>query len=211
MANEFLGLNSINVLKSYIDKQVSYVTGAVPVAIITAYAYSTSALTIPPVGGQITSENTIEYPSGWGSLNDVEGDLTKGSIYMSSCEFIAGIPSDNGWSKPIRITPIDDANRHMNVDYNNSKANTIVSDFISKKYYISNMNSDTEYVIDGSQFDSESDNMICRFANIGNGKMTVMFKDTTVINNDESHIEIDTSGAIEVIRLNNAFAIISRN
>lgn len=209
MANEFLGLNSINVLKSYIDKQVAYVLGAVPISIITAYAYSTEKLTIPPTGGQITENNTIEYPKGWTNLNNIEGDLDKGAIYMSACEFVNGIPSDNGWSRPIRITPID-YSQSTKIDYNDFSANRLITEFISKNYFVTNLSDDSVYVIDGSEFDDKSNDIVCKFTNIGDGTLTLRFENTEIINNAQSSVELKSNESVEVLRINQSFVIVGK-
>ena len=84
MAN-FLGLDSINVLKDYIDAQVAAVNGETRIVTIQAYKYieDTEERPITPeasvVGGTFdVAGATYIYPEGWGSLHDVLFALGEG-------------------------------------------------------------------------------------------------------------------------------------
>lgn len=90
MSNKFLGLDSVNVLKEYIDGQINTSRNSTRVATVQAYAYVTdadagvngpSSPSVPPVPpetfvpnseyGSIDDNGKIHYPNGWNSLNNV--------------------------------------------------------------------------------------------------------------------------------------------
>lgn len=112
MANKFLGLDSINVLTSYIDQAVTKKTENSLVLTIQAYKYFTFDETpATPIGGGFDFNNgAIVWPEdGWKSLKDILNDiedlesaLADGSIYVSSA-VITGKESIY-WSRPMRIS-----------------------------------------------------------------------------------------------------------
>ena len=116
MSNKFLGLDSINILKAYIDKKIASDTGSsspgsgsssgASVTVLSAYKYSVDK-PLKPIGGSIKITGAIEWPNDWGPLSSVEGDLTKGSIYMSSKVFVNGQGTGDEWSDPIKVSTSD--------------------------------------------------------------------------------------------------------
>jgi hypothetical protein len=112
MANKFLGLDSINVLTSYIDQAVSKKTENSLVLTVQAYRYIPFNETVetPTGGGFDFNFGAVVWPDGgWSSLADVVSDiddlndaLSKGSIYMSSAVVTGG--DDVIWSRPMRIS-----------------------------------------------------------------------------------------------------------
>ena len=123
MSNRFLGLNSINVLKAYIDKQIvlnENNTRGLKSITVNAYTYVKDGASIPelgigtfdPVGSNIT------YPEGWDSLKntidnikDAEGNalplkqaLSEGAIYMSVGTISADNTINASWSTPMQIS-----------------------------------------------------------------------------------------------------------
>ena len=116
MANKFLGLDSINVLKDYIDKQILLNEESTRIVTIPAYIYAIDGV-VPatPAGGAFDPEGAgITYPNGWSSLKltlghigdneDIEAALAVGSIWMS-----VGVAEGNNamtdtWSTPIKIS-----------------------------------------------------------------------------------------------------------
>lgn len=116
MANKFLGLDSINVLKKYIDEQIIERNASSNVVTINAYKYckdSDKDISAPEkgAGGFDVSTSSIKYPvkSGWDSLQNtlnaienIETDLAVGAIYMS-VGVIAG-SSATEWSTPVKIS-----------------------------------------------------------------------------------------------------------
>ena len=111
MANKFLGLDSINVLKQYIDDQIMSVSDSTRIITIQAYSYQKNGVKpSAPVGGGFDTEGiTIQYPEGWYALNtllnkyeDLETALSEGSIWMT-----AGVSqgtTDIVWSTPMKIS-----------------------------------------------------------------------------------------------------------
>lgn len=113
MANKFLGLDSINVLTSYIDQAVSKKSENALVLTIQAYKYAPNGETpeIPTGGGFDFNFGAIQWPEGgWSSLKDVlekigddlENALYEGSIYVSSA-VVTG-KNSTSWSRPMRIS-----------------------------------------------------------------------------------------------------------
>lgn len=111
MANKFLGLDSINVLTSYIDQAVSKKSENALVLTIQAYKYAPNGETpeIPTGGGFDFNFGAIQWPTGWQSLkgvldgiSDLESALYEGSIYVSSA-VVTGKNSVS-WSRPMRIS-----------------------------------------------------------------------------------------------------------
>lgn len=122
MANRFLGLDSINVLKDYIDNKI--VTNNTDVRFVTlhAYTYAEDGI-IPPVpsrGSIDPNGGNIEWPVGgddyrgvWGSLSNItsnignnselEAALAKGSIWLSAGTAQGG-NNFTDWSTPIKIS-----------------------------------------------------------------------------------------------------------
>lgn len=117
MANKFLGLDSINVLKKYIDEQLAAANINTRVITIQAYAYYKDGETViaPSGGGFDTEAIAVEYPNGWyslkyvlDSLNDeetgetVDTALANGSIWMS-----IGVVEGSKiieWSAPMKVS-----------------------------------------------------------------------------------------------------------
>lgn len=117
MANKFLGLDSINVLKKYIDEQLAAANINTRVITIQAYAYYKDGTEViaPSGGGFDTEAIVVEYPEGWyslkyvlDSLNDEENGktvdtaLANGSIWMS-IGVVEG-SSDIEWSTPMKVS-----------------------------------------------------------------------------------------------------------
>jgi hypothetical protein len=113
MANKFLGLDSINVLTSYIDQAVSKKTENGLVLTIQAYKYIpfNEAIETPVGGGFDFNYGTVIWPDGgWNSLKgvldeigeDLTDSLMDGSIYMSSA-VITG-KTEVVWSRPMRVS-----------------------------------------------------------------------------------------------------------
>ena len=113
MGNKFLGLDSINVLKQYIDEQIKENINDTRLITINAYTYEFNGKRPEtPTGGafdNITAK--IIYPAGWNSLKslientdaeELELTLSEGSIWMS----VGIIDGDNKseWSTPIKIS-----------------------------------------------------------------------------------------------------------
>lgn len=122
MANKFLGLDSVNVLKKYIDEQIIERNASSNVVTINAYRYYTDSekdnVCAPAGGGFDVSASRIEYPdANWNSLQnalknatgkdnptieDIEDALSVGAIY-TSIGVIAG-SSATEWSTPVKIS-----------------------------------------------------------------------------------------------------------
>lgn len=131
MANKFLGLDSINVLTSYIDQAVSKKTENSLVLTIQAYKYYAFTETPEtPIGGGFDFNNgAIIWPAtDWKSLKEVLNDiedleeaLADGSIYVSSA-VITGKDSVY-WSRPMRISGQNGVSVKFAYSYNpNSEA-----------------------------------------------------------------------------------------
>ena len=111
MANKFLGLDSINVLKQYIDERILELNKRSRLMTIQAYTYCETG-TIPEtpadgVGGFDINGLTIVYPNGWYSLKtllskfeSLEDALAQGSIWMSAGVYEG---SDNKLGPDIKI------------------------------------------------------------------------------------------------------------
>lgn len=119
MANKFLGLDSINVLKQYIDERIIELNKRSRLMTIQAYTYCETG-TIPEtpadgIGGFDINGLTIVYPNGWYSLktllsrfDSLEDALANGSIWMSAGVYEG---SDNKLGPDIKIeyvTPGED-------------------------------------------------------------------------------------------------------
>ena len=115
MANRFLGLDSINVLKKYIDDQVALLANKSNLITLQAYKYVVNGTEVQaPMGGSYNPLGAnIEYPDGWASLQDVlysigntealENALAVGSIWMS-IGMAKGVNNFTDWSNPIKIS-----------------------------------------------------------------------------------------------------------
>ena len=119
MSNKFLGLDSINVLVDYIDREIAVRDNASKLVTIVAYKYVADANGVPGIptdGGFDFNGGNIVYPSGWDSLrtvitniigsNDnrdaaIEAALAVGSIYMSTGVELA---NEINWSYPVKIS-----------------------------------------------------------------------------------------------------------
>jgi hypothetical protein len=115
MSNKFLGLDTINVLKKYIDEQILLNETNSRIVNLHAYKYVLNIDGKPetPQKGSYDPEGgEIIYPIGWSSLKTVlsafvdeaaiENALSEGSIWMS-----VGVSKGNStfedWSNPIKI------------------------------------------------------------------------------------------------------------
>ena len=115
MSNKFLGLDTINVLKKYIDEQILLNENNSRIVNLHAYKYvlnSDGKPETPQKGAYDPEGGEIIYPIGWSSLKTVlstfvdeatvENALSEGSIWMS-----VGISKGNNtfedWSNPIKI------------------------------------------------------------------------------------------------------------
>ena len=116
MANKFLGLDSINVLKDYIDKEILSNEQTSRLVTIHAYCYAVDGVALPVLeGGAFDPEGAgVTYPNGWASLKTVlnnigdnaaiEKALAVGSIWMS-----VGVSEGNNlmtetWSTPMKVS-----------------------------------------------------------------------------------------------------------
>ena len=111
MANKFLGLDSINVLKQYIDERILELNKRSRLMTIQAYTYREAGITpetpADGVGGFDINGLTIVYPNGWYSLKtllskfeSLEDALANGSIWMSAGVYEG---SDNKLGPDIKI------------------------------------------------------------------------------------------------------------
>lgn len=128
MANKFLGINSINVIKDYVDQKVAQNSGNLSSSFITLHAYKyvkdngDNSRPATPVGGSFEYiASNVTYPTGWSSLytvlNELSGAvesldyenidkaLSEGSIWLS-VGVIEGENSatDINWSIPMKIS-----------------------------------------------------------------------------------------------------------
>lgn len=114
MSNKFLGLDSINVLVDYIDKEIAIRDNASKLVTIVAYKYVADTDEFPEIptdGGFDFNGGNIVYPSGWTSLkalldsigdnSAIEAALAVGSIYMSTGVELA---NEINWSYPVKIS-----------------------------------------------------------------------------------------------------------
>lgn len=116
----FLGLNSINVIKDYIDNQIaSYNNVGLHTITVYAYAYVLNENSVPSIyGGNYDSAiSKVNYPEGWDSLNnvinsikdeegniiDLDNALLDGAIWMS-VGTIDSVNNISSWSKPMKIS-----------------------------------------------------------------------------------------------------------
>lgn len=109
MSNKFLGLDSINVIKEYIDERIVAHTNNLSVVTFQAYRYYEDDETpvSPTAGGYDGVSNVWRYPEGWSSLKDImltDPDLSTGSIYMSVGVQEGGNPIGENWSIPVKIS-----------------------------------------------------------------------------------------------------------
>ena len=111
MANKFLGLDSINVLKQYIDEQLAAANINTRVITVQAYIYKRDGETpiVPTGGGFDTEAVTVVYPEGWHSLKyvlneleDAEQALSEGSIWMT-VGVVEGSQTIE-WSTPMKVS-----------------------------------------------------------------------------------------------------------
>ena len=116
MANRFLGLDSVNVLKDYIDKQILVNNENTKVITVHAYKYVEDGI-IPetPNTGSFDPEGAnITYPEGWSSLKvvlnnigdneKIEEALSKGAIWLSVGIAEGNIRITDTWSTPVKIS-----------------------------------------------------------------------------------------------------------
>lgn len=123
MSNKFLGLNSINVLKKYIDEAIvmnENNTRGLKTVTVQAYTYVENGNSIPNISGGSFDPvgSVITYPTGWNSLKavldefvDENGDaldlndvLSNGVIYMSVGTIGKDNSTNNSWSRPIIVS-----------------------------------------------------------------------------------------------------------
>lgn len=116
MANKFLGLDSVNVLKDYIDKQILINNENTKVITVHAYKYVEDGI-IPetPNTGSFDPEGAnVTYPEGWSSLKvvlnnigdneKIEEALSKGAIWLSVGIAEGNIRITDTWSTPVKIS-----------------------------------------------------------------------------------------------------------
>lgn len=139
MSNKFLGLNSINVLKEYIDDQITSINNTSKLVTIQAYSYHKHGEIVnAPMGGGFDSEGvTMVYPENWYSLNallstenekplnpqlsefnSVEEALSDGSVWMS-----AGVINGTNsavWSTPMKVSGQNGVSVRFKYTYDNS-------------------------------------------------------------------------------------------
>lgn len=126
MSNKFLGINSINVLKDYIDKQISLNDEKTSIVTIHAYKYAKDGdIPATPKSGSFDQNGSnMIYPEGWSSLQSVvdelggkevisdeinyeklEKALQEGSIWLSVGVAIgSNVLASDTWSTPIKIS-----------------------------------------------------------------------------------------------------------
>jgi hypothetical protein len=148
MANKFLGLDSINVLTSYIDQAVTKKTENSLVLTIQAYKYFANTDTIvEPQGGAFDFNfGEIHWPEGWNSLKEVLNNienlseaLMDGGIYVSSAVIIGNSIS---WSRPMKISGQNGISVRFAYSYN---PNATVEERTNKPSGV-NVNNRVEYV-----------------------------------------------------------------
>ena len=127
MSNKFLGLNSVNVFKEYIDKELSRVTNENRVITIQAYSYHKDGIVpVSPDGGGFDSKAvSIVYPNDWYSLSyvlsqlsDLDTALSEGSIWMT-----VGVLEGTElpiWSKPMKISGQNGISMKFAYSYNSN-------------------------------------------------------------------------------------------
>lgn len=125
MANKFLGLDSINVLKQYIDEQLAAANINTRVITVQAYAYYADGSTpVAPNGGGFDTEAiTVVYPEGWhslkyvlNSLTDVDTALSTGSIWMT-VGVVEGTQTIE-WSTPMKVSGQNGISVRFQYSYN---------------------------------------------------------------------------------------------
>jgi hypothetical protein len=125
MANKFLGLDSINVLKQYIDEQLIAANINTRIITIQAYAYYKDGITpVEPNGGGFDTEAIgVAYPNGWYSLKQVlnslpnqDKALSEGAIWMS----VGVVEGTNNieWSTPMKVSGQNGISVHFQYSYN---------------------------------------------------------------------------------------------
>lgn len=139
--NKFLGINSINVLKQYIDEQILLNENSTRLITLQVYKYidnnelieAPNGGSFDPVGGQII------YPNGdWKSLKavinslgqnaetgeidyeEVANKLKVGSIYMSAGITNHGTTFGDSWSNPIKISGENGINVQFEYSHNSN-------------------------------------------------------------------------------------------
>lgn len=210
MSNKFLGLDSINVLVDYIDKEIANRDNASKLVTIFAYKYVANGDAFPEIpvdGGFDFNGVTIVYPNGWSSLKSllesigdnsaIEAALTVGSIYMST-----GVELSNeiNWSYPVKILGNND-NRLNSIDYTTTDKNLTIYNFDKTNYFISNSSSDTHYVLNNDFISGYTG----KFANIGTGNMIITTEESTLIGIDIdnlSQISLYPGETAEIITYN---------
>ena len=135
MANRFLGLDSINVLKKYIDDQVALLANKSNLITLQAYKYVVNNAEVQaPTGGTYSPIGAdIEYPDGWASLQKVlddigdtaalENALASGSIWMS-VGMAKGVNRFTDWSDPIKISGQNGVSVQFKYTYSDSSTLT---------------------------------------------------------------------------------------
>lgn len=130
---KFLGIDSVNVLKKYIDEQILLNESKTRVITLQIYKYVKDGEVVPhPERGSFDPEGSkITYPEGWASLDTVltqigdittiEAALREGSIYMSAGVAEGGVYFDN-WSTPVKISGQNGIN--IRFAYSNNPAAT---------------------------------------------------------------------------------------
>lgn len=123
MSNKFLGLNSINVLKKYIDEAIvmnENNTRGLKTVTVQAYTYVENGNSIPNISGGSFDPvgSVITYPTGWNSLKavldafvdedgnalDLNDVLSSGVIYMSVGTIGKDNSTNNSWSRPMIVS-----------------------------------------------------------------------------------------------------------
>ena len=135
MSNKFLGLDSINVLVDYIDKEIADRDNASKLVTIVAYKYVEDTDGAPGIpvdgeGGFDFNGSNVVYPNGWDSLrtvitniigsNDnkdaaIEAALAIGSIYMTVGVELA---NEIKWSYPVKISGQNGISARFAYSYN---------------------------------------------------------------------------------------------
>lgn len=114
-SNKFLGLDSINIIKDYINNQISDHNNTIRIVTLQAYKYVENGTVVetPQGGGFDTTGSNVIYPAGWYSLKNLNDlliesyeslseALSNGSIYMSAATIEGNsIPM---WSAPMKVS-----------------------------------------------------------------------------------------------------------
>ena len=167
MTNKFLGINSVNVLKKYIDEQITSINDNTRLVTIQAYTYAVNS-TKPdtPVGGGFDTEGiVVTYPDKWFSLSNllrVSSDgkpsnellskykgldeaLSEGSVWMS-----AGVAQGSNevlWSTPMKVSGQNGVSVRFKYTYSN-KSDITVEEILKLSDYPKGVDPDhrVEYV-----------------------------------------------------------------